>query len=91
MLPGEPWRARNVIPPIQPYGKLGYLWYGSPTALKLAEAGLDLVLGGHAAAEVAVARVENVCRWRTRAHGGSNRIEHGEQILLAWKGRKDHA
>jgi hypothetical protein len=43
LLPGEPWRAANVTPALQPYGPTGYLWFGSPTALKL-------TVGGAAAA-----------------------------------------
>ncbi len=39
LLPGEPWRAINVIPELKPYGRLGYIWYGSPTAFKIAVGG----------------------------------------------------
>lgn len=31
----ESWAASQVTPPLQPYGNLGYLWYGSPTELKI--------------------------------------------------------
>jgi hypothetical protein len=40
-LPGRRgWRAANVSPPLQPYGRIGYLWHGSPTPLKLAAGGV---------------------------------------------------
>jgi len=39
LLPGEPWRAANVPGGLRPFGKLEYLWRGSPTALKLTVGG----------------------------------------------------
>ncbi|RMD63826.1 RHS repeat-associated core domain-containing protein, partial [Candidatus Parcubacteria bacterium] len=41
---GGVWKATNVIPPLSAYGKIGYLWYGSPTSLKA------VVIGGASAA-----------------------------------------
>jgi hypothetical protein len=45
MLPGEPWRAANVTPALQGYGRLGYLWHGSPTAFKLTAGGIVITTG----------------------------------------------
>ena len=47
LLPGEPWLAARVTPALKPFGKIGYLWYGSPLELKLLVGGG--VLGGGAA------------------------------------------
>ncbi len=46
LIPGEPWRAANVVPALQPYGKLGYLWHASPTPLKLTVGGALGAAGG---------------------------------------------
>ncbi|MBL8892512.1 MAG: hypothetical protein JNL67_21225, partial [Planctomycetaceae bacterium] len=40
MLPGEPWVASRVSPALEPYGRLGYLWHGSPTAFKVFAGGI---------------------------------------------------
>lgn len=45
LLPGEWWRASRVADAPPPYGKLGYLWFGSPTALKITAAELSLSAG----------------------------------------------
>jgi hypothetical protein len=35
LIRGEPWKASKVMPALQAYGHLGYLWFGSPPLLKL--------------------------------------------------------
>jgi len=42
LLPGEPWKATNVSPPLKPVGYSGYLWYGSPDAARLGAAALGV-------------------------------------------------
>ena len=46
MLPGEAWRASRLSPSPTPYGRLGYLWHGSPDALRL---GVGLTASGSSA------------------------------------------
>jgi RHS repeat-associated protein len=45
MLRGEPWKASNVSPELVPYGRLGYIWHGSPTSLKLTAGGFVITTG----------------------------------------------
>lgn len=45
LLPGQPWEAANVAN-LQPFGKWEYLWYGSPTPLKLTVGGTVGTAGG---------------------------------------------
>lgn len=39
LLPGESWKAANVVEGLEPYGRLRYLWEASPTRLKVAAGG----------------------------------------------------
>lgn len=46
LLPGEAWKASNVIEGLAPYGKVRYLWEASPTRLKLVTGGAVVGAGG---------------------------------------------
>lgn len=43
---GGGWRAANVVPSLEPYGHLGYLWHGSPSVLK-AVVGTSMLVTGY--------------------------------------------
>ncbi len=46
LLKGEGWKASNVVEGLKPYGKLGYIWHGSPTRLRLAAGAVTAGVGG---------------------------------------------